>query len=63
MTRKYIDCREMPSESLCTICISGDDENELLETALQHAMAAHGYRDSAETRVLLKQQMHQGSTV
>jgi predicted small metal-binding protein len=63
MTRKYVDCREMPSESRCTIAISADDETELLEAAIQHAIAVHGHRDSVETRAMLKQAMHQGSTV
>lgn len=63
MTRKYVDCREMPSESLCTIAISGDDEEELLDAALQHAIRAHGHRDCEQTRTLLRQMMHQGSAV
>jgi predicted small metal-binding protein len=63
MARKYVDCREMPSESLCTIAISGDEENELLEAAIQHAVAAHGHRDNPETRAMIRQAMHQGSAV
>ena len=63
MSRKYVDCREMPSESRCTVAISADDESELLDAALQHAIAAHGHRDNVETRAMLKQAMHQGSTV
>ena len=63
MARKYVDCREMPSESRCTIAISADDEAELLDAAMQHAIAVHGQRDSVETRAMLKQAMHQGSTV
>ena len=63
MTRKYVDCREMPSESRCTIAISADDENELLEAAIQHAIAVHGHRDNVETRAMIRQAMHQGSTV
>ena len=30
MSRKYIDCREFPSESNCTIAISADSEDELI---------------------------------
>ncbi len=63
MTRKYVDCREMPSESRCTIAISADDETELLEAAMQHAIAVHGHRDSVETRAMIRQAMHQGSAV
>lgn len=46
MARKYIDCREFPSEMNCTIAISADSEEELLEAAVQHAVAVHGHNDS-----------------
>ena len=39
MGRKYVDCREMPSESNCTVAIAADSEDELLEAAVQHAQA------------------------
>jgi predicted small metal-binding protein len=50
MTRKFIDCRDYPSESNCTVAISADSENELLEAAVQHACASHGHMDSPELR-------------
>ncbi len=37
MTRKYIDCREFPSEMHCSVALSADSESELLEAAVQHA--------------------------
>ena len=39
MARKYIDCREVPSEMNCTVAIAADSEDELVEAAVQHAMA------------------------
>lgn len=56
MTRKYIDCREMPSEMNCSVAISADSEQELLEAAVQHAVSVHGHQDTAE----LRQQIQQG---
>ena len=50
MARKYIDCREFPSDSKCTVAISADSEAELLDAATQHAVAVHGHKDSAEMR-------------
>ena len=32
MTRKYIDCREYPSEMNCSVAISADNDDELLGT-------------------------------
>jgi hypothetical protein len=58
--RKYIDCREFPSESHCTIAISADSEDELVEAAVQHAVAVHHHDDTPELRAMLKQGIHEG---
>lgn len=58
--RKYIDCREVPSESHCTVAISADTEDELIETAVQHAMAVHKHDDTPELRALIKRGIHDG---
>lgn len=50
MERKYIDCREYPSEMNCTVMIAADGEAELLEAAVQHAVAVHHERDTPELR-------------
>lgn len=50
MSRKYIDCREYPSEMNCTVSIFADSEDELLEAAVQHAVTVHGHADSPELR-------------
>jgi predicted small metal-binding protein len=50
MTRKYIDCREFPSETNCSVAIVADTESELVEAAVQHAVAVHGHTDTPEFR-------------
>ena len=50
MTRHSIDCRDYPSEKNCTVAISADNKKELLDAAVQHAVAAHGHKDSPELR-------------
>lgn len=50
MARIIVDCREYPSEMNCTIAISADNEKELLDAAVQHAIAVHGHQDSPELR-------------
>jgi hypothetical protein len=47
--RKYIDCREMPSESGCDLAMSGS-ENHILDAAVTHAVTAHGHEDTPELR-------------
>jgi predicted small metal-binding protein len=61
MTRKYIDCREFPSETNCTVALSADSENELLDAAVQHAVTVHKHTDSPELRSQLKTLFHDGT--
>lgn len=60
MARKFIDCREFPSEAKCTVAISADSEQELLEIAAQHAVRVHGHTDGPELRAMLKQGVREG---
>ena len=41
MARMFVDCRDYPSEMNCTVAISASTEKELLEAAVQHAVAVH----------------------
>jgi predicted small metal-binding protein len=50
MPRHSIDCREHPSENNCSVAISADTKKELLDAAVQHAVAVHGHQDSPELR-------------
>jgi predicted small metal-binding protein len=61
MTRKYIDCREYPSDMNCTLTLAADSEQELLEAAVQHAVAVHGHKDSPEFRQELRGLFKEGS--
>ena len=49
MTRYYVDCREMPSETNCDLAMSGSEEH-LVEAATMHAVTAHGHEDTPELR-------------
>ena len=57
--RKYIDCSEFPSDSNCTLKISGK-EDEVLPVAAQHAAAVHGHEDTPEFRDQLRQMLKDG---
>lgn len=61
MSRKFIDCREMPSEMKCSVAISADTDSELLEAAVQHAVTVHGHKDSAELRKMIKAAFKDGT--
>jgi hypothetical protein len=44
MPRHSIDCRNTPSEKNCTVAISADSKQELLDVAV------HGHSDSPQLR-------------
>ena len=61
MSRVFIDCREVPSTSGCTVAMAADSEDELLEAAVQHAMAVHGEHDTPELRTEIRKAFHSGN--
>jgi predicted small metal-binding protein len=56
MARKVVDCRAIPNEIGCTLAISGK-EDEVLDAAVAHAVAAHGHSNTPELREQLRQVM------
>lgn len=61
MGRKFIDCREFPSEMNCSISIMADTEGELLEAAVQHAVAVHGHQDTPDLRDHIRSAIKDGA--
>jgi len=61
MARKYIDCRAMPSDTKCTIAISADNTDELVEAAAQHAAKVHQHADSPDLRKEIRKMVKEGS--
>ena len=60
MGRKFIDCREHPSDIKCSVALSADSEEELLDAVIQHATAVHGYQDTPEIRAALRKEIREG---
>jgi len=59
MGRKYVDCREYP-DSHCSVALSADNEDELVEVAVQHAVKSHGERDTPEFRDQVRHMAKEG---
>lgn len=53
MSRKTMDCREAPSESHCTLTITGE-EDEVMRAAVDHAVSVHGEKDGPELREMIR---------
>lgn len=61
MSRYYVDCRESPSVSQCTIAISADSKEELLKAAVQHAVSVHDHDDTTELRKEILEGIKEGT--
>jgi predicted small metal-binding protein len=62
MGRKVADCRDFPSDSGCTLTISGE-EDEVIAAAVHHASTVHGHEDNDELRSWLKENLKDEVTV
>jgi Protein of unknown function (DUF1059) len=49
MTRKWIDCRDFPDDTGCTLYFSGE-EDHVLRAVAEHAVSFHGMQDTPELR-------------
>lgn len=61
MPRKYIDCRLFPSDSKCSVAISADTVDEVVDAATQHAVAVHKHEDSPQLRQQIRSSVKEGS--
>jgi predicted small metal-binding protein len=57
MARKYIDCRNFPGDVKCTVVISSESEEELLQAVVQHGVTVHGCEDTPEFREIIRKEM------
>ncbi|GAC1381822.1 MAG: DUF1059 domain-containing protein [Acidimicrobiales bacterium] len=60
MARHFVDCRDFPSEANCTVAISADSEQEVLDAAVQHAVEVHGHVDTPEFREQVRGGIREG---
>lgn len=54
--RKVIDCQKVGQVSDCTLSIAGT-EQEVMETAVLHAIHHHGHQDTPELRDMIRRHM------
>ena len=60
MSRKYIDCRDYTGDVKCSVALSADTEDELLEVVVRHGVAVHGYEDTPEFREKMRSEFKDG---
>jgi predicted small metal-binding protein len=55
--RKFVDCREFPSESNCSLTIAGT-EDEVVKAATEHAISVHGHSAGPELAAAIRSSLH-----
>jgi len=61
MARKYIDCRLFPSDTKCSVAISADTVDEVVDAAVQHAVKVHKHEDSTQLRQQIRASVKEGT--
>lgn len=61
MERYYVDCRDYPGDVKCSLALSADSKEELLEAVVQHGEEVHGYKDTPEFRKNVVKGMKKGT--
>ncbi len=60
MERYFIDCRDYPSDVNCSVALSADTKDELLEAVVQHGTTVHHYEDTLEFRENIVKEFKEG---
>jgi predicted small metal-binding protein len=61
MGRYCIDCRDYPGDVKCSVALSADSKDELLEVVVQHGEKVHGYKDTPEFRESIVKEFKKGT--
>lgn len=61
MARYFIDCRDYPGDTKCSVALAADSKEELLEAVVQHGSKVHGYADTPEFRQNILKEFKEGT--
>ncbi len=61
MGRKCFDCRGYQAGVKCSIVLSADTEDELVEAVVHHNCAVHGEKDTEEFRRMIRNEIKECS--
>ena len=61
MTRYFMDCRNFPGATKCSVAFAADTKEELLEAVFRHETEVHGCEDTPEFRVRIMRDFREGT--
>jgi len=50
MGRKYVDCKELSGDAHCSTTLVADNDAELMEAVIKHAINVHGLANTTDFR-------------
>ncbi len=50
MGRKYVECKDFPGETNCSKIMTADNEVDLMEAVVKHAINVHGMCNTTDFR-------------
>jgi hypothetical protein len=62
MARKWIDCRDYPDDTGCTLYLAGE-EDHVIQAAAEHAISVHGAEDTPDLRKWLRSNLKEEEAV
>jgi len=57
MGRMYFDCRDYPGGVKCSVALSADTVDELVEAVVHHNTVIHGEKDTMEFRRMIRNEL------
>lgn len=61
MAQHFVFCRDYIDDGDCSVVIGAQTLEELVETAIEHAHAAHGEEDTPALRAYIRQNIHEAA--
>jgi len=63
MGRMYFDCRDYPGGVKCSVALSADTVEELVEAVVHHNTVIHGEKDTVEFRQMIRNEVKEEGLV
>lgn len=60
MVRIFVSCRKVLEDSECTVAISAESAEELIEAAIEHLYASHAEEDTPTLREQIRNAIREG---
>ena len=61
MGQKYVDCKELSGDMNCSTHLVGNNDKELMEVVIKHAINVHGLANTTEFRKEISAHVKEGT--